>query len=103
MRVILNVETPFRDCGCASLLEHWEAATHHKADRCSVAHCTAPANDAAVVTVMDEEGTRKHVAPVCHWHAAQKAFDTDVSQESRLVPHSIQDTCHASARVKAAI
>jgi hypothetical protein len=93
MRVTLNSETPSRDCGCASLLAHWESAAHHKAGSCSVANCHAPSTEAVLVAVMDEVGPHRYVVPVCHWHAQQKDFDTDLREESRLVSHSALATC----------
>lgn len=102
MRVTLNSETPSRDCGCASLLEHWESATHQKAVVCSVVNCKTPASDAAVVTVMDEAGTLRYVAPVCHWHARLEDFNTDLHDGSQLVPRSLLATCTYAVSASAA-
>lgn len=94
MRVILNGAMPSRGCGCTTLLAHWEAAAHQKAEHCAVALCTAPCRgEAAVVTVREEAGILRYVVPACHWHAHRENFDTDLGEDFPLIPYSPLTTC----------
>lgn len=102
MRVNLLFETPSRDCGCASLLEHWESACHQKAHRCSVATCTMPAGDAVVVRMEDESDPNRYVVPVCRGHAIQKNPTLELRTGSQLVSYSLLGTCTHRLSARAA-
>ena len=93
MRVNFSLETPSQDCGCGSLLEHWESACHHKAARCSVSTCLMPAGDAVVVRLADESDPHRYVVPVCRGHAIQKGGALDLRTGSQLVNFSLLATC----------
>ena len=102
MRVNFSLETPSLDCGCSSLLEHWESACHHKAIRCSVATCMMPAGDAVVVRTEGESDPHRYVVPVCRGHAIQKGLTLDLRNGSQLVNVSSLATCAYGVGARAA-
>lgn len=93
MRVNLSVETPSQDCGCLSLLEHWESAIHRKALRCSVAGCLMPPGDAVVVTMAEGVGAHAYVVPVCRGHAIQRGGALELRTGTQLVNYLLLPTC----------
>ncbi len=102
MRVNFVANPPSARCGCSSLLEHWESATHRKATRCSVATCTMPAGDAIVVTKSDEADTSPYVVSVCRGHALQKGGVLELRNMAELIPYSPQGTCTHLVSARAA-
>jgi hypothetical protein len=93
MRINISPETPSQDCGCSSLLEHWESAIHRKALRCSVTGCLMPAGDAIVVTLADQNDPHPYVVPVCRGHAIQKSGTLELRTGTQVVNYSLLATC----------
>lgn len=64
-------------------LEHWEKATHRKADGCHHVGCNAPATDGAHIQ-LDKGSNNWYIVPLCHKCNCQ--FGQHMSVAGPLVP-----------------